>query len=620
MINEKPLSLSRPLLVWLMPWAELNENLEFGTINFWDLYTTAKDKIEDDAERAVLQQFASHFKDKKGNRLQNLCIIQASDKPFDSIDDEQSQKIRWAAHAMSFSYIIRSIRDSVINPAEARQIGASERFQTISMAIDEDRFLHYAEFGAVGFSKLDGNHVTFCEPHQIVQKFDVPDRQLLQGLAAINETQFGSELWNRLKICFEWFSMAWAGSTEVSYPARYISLMTSFEALARMDEYDKAPDMATVASELCGWNEFPQKEELILDKECLLVSKPFRFVIDFAKIRNTFVHGSGLKWGLVKYRVGEQEFDQRFVMSMVIYNMVARYLLKEGVWTAECEPFIAQHRLNRVAKALHWNQEDLVKPSPHEDYPIGWNFINPQYSDFTNVTLAEEARVLRMTALVSAGPFAFFRVSTENESHTVILGSLLDDLRSHNFELMIFRASNIANGTVEYGCFVSCTNGVPDRFRNLILELTSNHQIKKAIFSDGTTWGIISINEPFESRGSFESFNSRSLRSAWSDVSERTFDLVETVTCAGAPWSQFCRNTMGLINGTELGKEAQNRLRAVMQSRFQRARAGESVFVEGETYTCVGQQLWQSGKEKPFQPSKPLIHKLTEAYCKSIRT
>lgn len=363
--------MERWLLVWLMPWAEfLNEEVVFGEITVWDLYRQVQTRIDNPQEQKWLRELASHFRDRNGEPLRNLAIVQATILPFDSLDQDGNQKIRWAGNAIGFCHLIGSIRMFVSGETSADNLGNSERFQLMAMQIDTEGRLHYAEGGWAGITELAGQHVQFHQPPYMGQKREIVDRLLLKGLSIVNDEKQNTELWRELQVCFEWFSMAWTISPEVSNPARFIALMTAFESLARQGERERIPEMADYISSLCDWNNFPVTEEVSLRSGRRGVNKPWKFMFQFADYRNKFVHGWTLPWNRIRYRISDKDVDPRHVMSLIIYCVVARLMINEGLYDS-LQLVILQHQINKIEESLGWNTPEKLKPSPHEDEETG---------------------------------------------------------------------------------------------------------------------------------------------------------------------------------------------------------------------------------------------------------
>lgn len=353
------------ILVWLMPWSEFREPIQCGNIEVWDFYKEGPGKITDTQEMLWLAQFISCFRDRNGKELRNVGIIQIGDVPFEGYGRDGNYLIRWAGNAIFFAHMVGTLRSFLTGRANADAIGNSERFQLMSVLIDEDGMLHYANSGALGATEIAGKHVMFHEPPQNGLKLDVPDRLILQGLGKLNESKPGCELWRQLKRCFEWTYTAWTLSEEISPPARFVSLMTAFEALARLDIYDKAPTMARYAATLCKWDILPQIEELPgKGKTPEPATKPEKFIVQFAQYRNSFVHGDTLPWGLIKHVVGSESFDTKHVMSMIIYSMVANILIENDVFE-DSEKAKVENDLKKIVEAFRWDTQEKIEESPH---------------------------------------------------------------------------------------------------------------------------------------------------------------------------------------------------------------------------------------------------------------
>jgi hypothetical protein len=212
---------------------------------------------------------------------------------------------------------------------------------------------------------MEHHRPLFREPPQMSDKFNSPDRLLLKGLASINDNDFASPLWRRLAVCFEWFMMAWTTSPDVSHPARFIALMTSFEALVKEGRED-AVTMGLNAVEICGWTalaktEYYQKKENKSIND-IPTNKPHKFVIDYAKLRNSLVHGDLVRYGWIRHAVGKHKFEPRLVMSFVIYSIVLNFLMDENVFD-EFEAAAARSRIDKIINLLHWDTNDSIGTS-----------------------------------------------------------------------------------------------------------------------------------------------------------------------------------------------------------------------------------------------------------------
>lgn len=351
-----------------MPWAEFTETIQFGEIQIWDFYRVGPSMVSDSQEMLWLTQLMSSFQNRFGKQMSNVCVVQNGQRPFEPQSGDANEKIRWAGHAINFAYIVGSILNSMRTSEILESIGQSDRFQLVTAVIDNQGYVHYSEISRSGISNLNGMHYQYNEPPNLISKVNSPDRLLLKGLAKINEEARNTELWRQISICFEWFFTAWTSSPDVSIPARYISLMTSFEALSRNYDTDKLPTMVANASELCQWANFPNIENRKRknSEKTDNLNKPSKFLYDFADYRNSFVHGDKLPWGRIKYKVPNLESDPRQVMSLIIYCIVANLLLKNAVFE-DLEQGLIEKNLKTIAELLDWNSLQPMLSSPHLD-------------------------------------------------------------------------------------------------------------------------------------------------------------------------------------------------------------------------------------------------------------
>lgn len=352
------------LHVWLMPWALFPESVEFGSIRIWDFYKEGPARITDSQEMLWLTQLMSCFKDRTGRELTNVAVVQHGTEAFERQGADGNYKVRWAGSAIAFCYLIGIIQNMVLGKTRFDHPGESECFQLMGFAIDEDGMLYYTEARTTGTTALSDKHVSFNEPPHISGRHSAPDRLLMTALARVNDTQQGSDLWNQLGVCFEWFSSTWSSAPEFSIPARFVALMTAFESLARQDINDRAPAMAEYASTLCDWTSLPTTEQIRRGNATIDANKPMRFIVDFGGYRNSFVHGSRLPHGFIKYCVADKQFGPLEVMSLIIHAMVANLLL-QAEFLHDWEPDIQRHDLKQLVEAMHWDTNEPIQPSPH---------------------------------------------------------------------------------------------------------------------------------------------------------------------------------------------------------------------------------------------------------------
>ena len=364
--------MARELLhVWVMPWLELQEPIEFGSISVWDFYKEGPSRVADSQEMLRLAQFVSCFKGANEREMQRIGILQNGGTAFACQEIQDNLKIRWAANAIGFSFLTGALVNRIVTFPEQAFLGSSERFQRMSVVLDEDGGLYYTDDckGVDAYAGMDHYRPVFREPPQMSDKFNSPDRLLLKGLAEINDRHFESSIWRRLAVCFEWFMMAWSSSPDVSHPARFIALMTSFESLVKEGRED-AVKMGETTLELCDWTDLPKTETIqkkvnkVATPE--LVNKAHKFLIDYAGWRNSLVHGDLVKFGLIRHVVGHDRFEPRLVMSFVIYSLVLNLLSREEVFR-EPEILIAKLDINKVIRTLRWSTDELIGISPHLD-------------------------------------------------------------------------------------------------------------------------------------------------------------------------------------------------------------------------------------------------------------
>ncbi|HMO19442.1 MAG TPA: hypothetical protein PKC98_00580 [Candidatus Melainabacteria bacterium] len=365
----------RLLNIWLLPWIEYNKQIEFGEITVWSFETEGQKRIENETDRKRLSLFLSHFRDQNDKEMKDIGIVQFSNTPFSPPTSNDNQKVRWACQAIGFSFLINTIRTRLLEK-NVIGIGSSGRFKPMQMQIDEEGFLHHYYAGTYGVSELRSNSVVFRQPSDIQIKVDAPDYLMMKLLARVNDRLFGSPLWDRLNVCFEWFLTCWSESVDVSYPARFIALMTAFEAVVRKQG---TPSMAKYVTNLCSWDSLPETETHVIDDEITPFNKPGKFIIQFGKYRNNFVHGTGkrLPWGHIKYCIAGKKFDPRQVMSLLIYSAIGSLLVKESkLWTVnseeeDIEQILLKQELKSVVNALHWSTNEPLEDSPHETLDLG---------------------------------------------------------------------------------------------------------------------------------------------------------------------------------------------------------------------------------------------------------
>jgi hypothetical protein len=350
-----------------MPWLELQEPIEFGSIRVWDFYKEGPARIVDSQEMLWLAQLMSGFKGANDKEKQRIGIIQNGDVAFSCQGMEDNSKIRWAANAIGFAFLTGVLASQIKRFPEIAFLGSSEQFSAMSVVLDLDGGVYHTDDykNVDRYSNMEHHRPLFREPPQMSDKFNSPDRLLLKGLASINDNDFASPLWRRLAVCFEWFMMAWTTSPDVSHPARFIALMTSFEALVKEGRED-AVTMGLNAVEICGWTalaktEYYQKKENKSIND-IPTNKPHKFVIDYAKLRNSLVHGDLVRYGWIRHAVGKHKFEPRLVMSFVIYSIVLNFLMDENVFD-EFEAAAARSRIDKIINLLHWDTNDSIGTS-----------------------------------------------------------------------------------------------------------------------------------------------------------------------------------------------------------------------------------------------------------------
>lgn len=350
-----------------MPWLHLQETIEFGSIRIWDFYKEGSTRIVDSREMLWLAQLMSCFKGDNDKEKQRIGIIQNGDVPFSEQDLKDNSKIRWAANAIGFSFLTSVLARQIKLAPEAAYLGSSEQFASMSMVIDAEAGLFYTDNSKDKYSNMEQHRPLFREPPQMSDKLNSPDRLLLKGLASINDKHFESSLWRRLEVCFEWFMMAWTTSPDVSHPARFIALMTSFEALVK-EKNENAVSMGLKTIEICGWSDLAKTESYEKKENKAPISiptnKPHKFIIDFAKWRNSLVHGELVRYGWIRHIVGERKFEPRLVMSFVIYSLVLNTLINENLFD-EFEAASAKSSIDKILKLLHWDTCEPIDPSTH---------------------------------------------------------------------------------------------------------------------------------------------------------------------------------------------------------------------------------------------------------------
>ena len=350
--------MTRPFLhFWLMPWAEFGESLRFGEIEIWDFYKHGPSRIPDSQEMLWLSQFMACFYDPNGTVLKNVAVIQIGPEPFCSLDSRQNAKIRWAAKAIGAAHIFASVLRYMEGKREAN-FSSSDRFRIKDFSIDTE-FIYHSEGRAIGACEIFGRHLAFREPAEIGDKMDNVDRELLNLLAKLNEQNFETHLWKQLDTSFEWLLSAWSKSA-LSEPAQYIALMTAFEALVRRKQSDNAPKLARRAETICDWSDFPRTETHVVKGEIQNISKPSRFIIDFAGYRNEFVHGGQMPFGHLHYKVGSKSFNPKHAMTMVLYSLVVNLLLQEKLNLDTWREAILTNQVEDIARCLHWNATESM--------------------------------------------------------------------------------------------------------------------------------------------------------------------------------------------------------------------------------------------------------------------
>lgn len=356
--------MSREFLhIWMMPWAKWPDDTAFGDMQVWDLHKELNSRLSDPEESEWLRKLALQFVDRNGRPTEDIAILQFGPVPFDRLNGEQNDKVRWAANAICFCFMVGAIFNREEN--QSFDIGNTERFDLKDLVVDYEGYVHFSEHGDGAICSLDPSITILREPAQNVWKIDVPDRLLLNGLALINDTKQGSKLWRQLEVCFQWFKIGWSKSRDVSEQMRIISLMTAFESLAGKKENNDLYKMVKAANRLCNWKKLPRTESMDNGQKSIPSNKPSRFILDYAIIRNFLVHGSNLNLGQVRHVVEDSHNEPRVVMTMVLYGMVIGYLKKAGVWSDTIELAIMERKLKDITQMFLWDTDKTISPSPH---------------------------------------------------------------------------------------------------------------------------------------------------------------------------------------------------------------------------------------------------------------
>lgn len=348
--------------LWFLPWADLGETITVGEVVFFDYFKERTSRYSK-LQRKALNSFFKQVFDYNGKPVKSVFIAEYAGEG-ENDRSTWNDKVQWAVKALSFSYSINMIINQLVNDTTPQTQPCSERFQSFCVAFFDGGVLH-SDSVSHGWSSIDGGNRKYFPPIKMPLQIGAPDRVLLEALGKVNDFQFESNLWDQLGVCMEWFSNAYTLSPDVSQPVRYVSLMTAFESLIRRHTREDAIKLGKRLVKLCKWGLLPKTETAIKDDEIVIsITKPQKFIIEYAGYRNIFVHGGRLPWGHVEHRVGQSKYDIKSVMSLVIYCIITR-LVVAGRDDDDIVAILLEKSVTEIVEALNWNNSEPCRPSPH---------------------------------------------------------------------------------------------------------------------------------------------------------------------------------------------------------------------------------------------------------------
>lgn len=369
--------------IWLMPWCDLRENIDFGNIKVWDYFRQPENFLTSANFKRFMPSVADSFKTSRGQSKESLFIISDTAQSVDG----RSERTRWAARAILFCYVAGLAESFVLGEIDSLPFMSSERFTPYAVNIVEGLVDDY-ETGSDMLISLDS--FRRYEPPALAYTCGYPNRVLLSALARLNDgfphllnsdeskqkVKERRKLWLRLETVFDWFANAWTLGRNVNMQTRFISMMIAFEAFARRDGGDLRviPDLASSVARKCKWtnlgchtNHTLHRKDKNNEERIEHITEPEMWIHEFAKIRNKLAHGQFAPWGRISFETEDRFINPITAMTMVVNELVYANLLDAKVLDKDEMDYLKGRR-KRIIKALGWTDSSRVTERPSSSW------------------------------------------------------------------------------------------------------------------------------------------------------------------------------------------------------------------------------------------------------------
>ncbi|MCA0316406.1 MAG: hypothetical protein LCH63_21475 [Candidatus Melainabacteria bacterium] len=354
------------LNVWLMPWCDAGEVIDFGQIKVWNYFKKPPQFKIAGNFKEIMPLVARSFRNRSGNPKDSLYVI--SDTRSESAT--RNDRSRWAAKAIAFSYISGIVESFILGHLNSLPFTCSERFMSQQVAVVYGKVYEHSSY-CQSMTNLDGESVKFFEPYKLPPTEGYANRATLEALAKVNDgypyklEKQKRRLWHLFETVFDWFSNAWTVNPGTNQQTRLISLMVAFEALTREEQdTSKIYKLVKNAAKLAGWNnELPKKLEDKFNNNVKMVTEPEKWILEYGEMRNRLAHGGYVPTGHWMYETPVGLLDPRTAMTIVVNELVLKVLLDMDFFD-DITAVQVRITLRKIKERLGWTSSEVLVASP----------------------------------------------------------------------------------------------------------------------------------------------------------------------------------------------------------------------------------------------------------------
>lgn len=316
------------LQISFLPWADLKESINLGSVTFWPYYSEVGQKVSDSKIKMHLNKYFNSYVDHQGKPVDTITVCSHGNVDFRSLNDSEFRDLRNAADILIFVAIAPQIERAVCANNKSWAPPSADVFELVTQNFLPENDYITVEAGSSLSGGWEIGEITFPKPWATGGGLWIFDEKLIEGFDKCFSAGFPENVRERLFRSLERFRMAHMEGGQVSELSKVVMMATGFEILLQFQREGKRKQFVDYMENHIASDDFYKATRTSHRERSFTLSLAGCWAWDFYELRSQIVHGDTVPLSNLIYK--------DWLTHLIVADLVFLECVKRELFDHKC--------------------------------------------------------------------------------------------------------------------------------------------------------------------------------------------------------------------------------------------------------------------------------------------